>query len=443
MNNHKSVKRVSKTLLVIGSAIALGIGFIPGSAQAVEATISMGSASTYGVLANAGITSATASGVTGTAGGNLGVGNATAPTGTITISGTQILGGASIAALTAASAALADNRAGTTTVIELGGGRVITPGAYTAGTLEVNGALTLDGQGSADSVFIFRSAATLVTGTASSVVLINGAQACNVFWQVGSSATLGAGSTIAGHVIAQASVTTGATSTVNGQLIGITGAVTLGGTTIVNNACTTPAPVVTATPAATVAPVAPVATAAPTATPVATAVPVITATPVVAVTPTATLHIVKKVINTFAGTYNPMSFVMHVTQNGLDVAGSPSATLGDTGKTYILAPGSYILYEERVAGYRGTWSGNISTGGTVNLVDGQVLTVTRTNFDLNPTPGQWIVADTSTATAPTTPTVDGGVLPDTSAPWGNELLLGGSLILLGAVGFSTRKFLVK
>ena len=42
MNNHKSVKRVSKTLLVIGSAIALGIGFIPGSAQAVEATISMG-----------------------------------------------------------------------------------------------------------------------------------------------------------------------------------------------------------------------------------------------------------------------------------------------------------------------------------------------------------------------------------------------------------------
>jgi type VI secretion system secreted protein VgrG len=446
MNSRRSIKLQGKRFLVIGSVIALGIGFISTTANAVEAPISMGAASTYGVLANAGITSATPSGITGTAGGDIGVGNAVAPTGTITISGTQVLGGSSIAALTAASAALADNRAGTTTVVELGGGRTITPGAYTAGTLEVNGSLTLDGGGVSTSVFIFRASSTLITGTASTVVLTNGAQACNVFWQVGSSATLGAGSTMSGHVIAQASISTGATSTVNGQLIGITGAVTLGGTTVVNNACTTPAPAATAaaTPAATAA-ATPAATAAPvvTATPAATAVPVITATPVVVVTPTATLHIVKKVINTFGGTYNPMSFVMHVIQNGIDVAGSPSATLGDTGKTYILAPGSYILYEERVAGYRGTWSGNISTGGTVNLVDGQVLTVTRTNFDLNPTPGQWIVADTATATTPVTPTETGGVLPNTSTPWGNELLLGAGLVLLGTMGFTTRKFLAK
>lgn len=163
------------------------------------------------------------------------------------------------------------------------------------------------------------------------------------------------------------------------------------------------------------------------------------------VAPTATLHIVKKVINTFAGTLNPLSFQIHVMQNGLDIAGSPDSTLGSTGRVYTLAPGDYILWEERVAGYRGIWSGPISTGGSVHLVDGEDITVTRTNFDLNPTPGAFIYVDTTTATSPTptTPTENGGVLPDTSAPWGNELLLGGGMILLGAFGLGSRKFLAK
>jgi Prealbumin-like fold domain len=161
------------------------------------------------------------------------------------------------------------------------------------------------------------------------------------------------------------------------------------------------------------------------------------------VSPTATLRIVKTVINTFAGTFNPLSFIIHVTQNGSEVFASPATTLGSTGREYTLAPGNYILWEERVEGYRGIWSGPISSGGTVTLMSGQDVTVTRTNFDLNPTPGAFIYVDTSTAINPVTPTETGGVLPITSAPWGNELLFGGGLILLGTIGFSSRKFFVK
>ena len=94
-----------------------------------------------------------------------------------------------------------------------------------------------DGQGDPASVFIFRAASTLVTGVSSTVKLINGARACNVYWQLGSAATLGTNSKMSGHVIAQSSISTGAGTSVAGQLIAISGSVTLGGTTIANNGC--------------------------------------------------------------------------------------------------------------------------------------------------------------------------------------------------------------
>ena len=218
MSNTQTKISKFKIFAVIGFTAALFAGFFPGTASAAETPLSMGTASTYGVLASAGVTSATASGVSGSAGGNIGVGNATAPSGPITSSGTTILGGASLAALTAASNALAESRGGTVTGVELGAGRTITPGAYNNPTLAVNGVLTLDGLGDSTAVFIFRAASTLITGASSTVLLTNGAQACNVFWQIGSSATLGISSTMVGHVIASASVTTGASVTVNGHL---------------------------------------------------------------------------------------------------------------------------------------------------------------------------------------------------------------------------------
>jgi hypothetical protein len=294
MKNSKKSRSLLAKLAVSVLIVAYAVTLYANPAQAVEAPLSMGSASTYGVLSSAAVTSATTSGITGSAGSDIGVASATAPTGVINTSGATILGGSAITALTAASGALSDNRGGTVTGVELGG-TIKTPGAYNNPTLGITGTLTLDGLGDASSIFIFRSGSTLVTAASSSVILTNGAQACNVYWQVGSSATLGASSTIVGHVIASASISTGTSSFVNGQLIATTAAVTLGGTTIVNNSCA--APVVTPIPVATVVPTpvvtpTPVATVVPTPvvtpTPVATVVPTPVVTPTPAVTPVVT-----------------------------------------------------------------------------------------------------------------------------------------------------------
>jgi len=200
-------------------------------------------------LANAAITSAEPSSVIGSAGGFIGIASATPPDGTVTHSDGLVLGGVAIDALSSASSAMADNRAGESLGAELGADKTITPGAYAGGELNITGNLNLDAQGDPSAVFIFRAASTLVTGESSSITLLRGAQACNVYWQIGSAATLGANSLMVGHVIAYAAITTGATTTVQGQLISLTTEVTLGGTSIINNGCaaTVVAPVATAT----------------------------------------------------------------------------------------------------------------------------------------------------------------------------------------------------
>ena len=431
----QSKKRVFTALLGV-TILASGALLISGLASASAAAIpvlNMGSSASFGVLANSEITSATASSISGSEGSNIGIGSGTAATGVISYTGSQVLAGTSLTALVAAASALADSRGGTTTGAELGG-QTLAPGAYTNGTFEITGNLTLNAAGVPSAVFILRSTSTLVTAVASTVTLAGGAQACNVFWQIGSSATLGASSTMVGHVIAQSSISTGAGSVVNGQLIAVTAAVTLGGTTIANNSCAAVTPVVPTTPAPVVTtPVTPVVPATPAVVP---------ATP--AVVP-AILHVVKVVINTHDGTSTATSFVIHVTHNGKDVTGSPMSTIGGTGNTYSLAPGNYIVYEEPTNGYRGVWSGNISTGGGVSLSAGQDLTVTRTNYDMGTSAvaPATVVTPTPDVPAPVTETVSGGQLPNTASPWGNWLLAGSFLMLVGVVGLISRKVLAK
>jgi len=115
------------------------------------------------------------------------------------------------------------------------GGTTITPGIYDAPvSLQITGNVTLDGKGDPNSVFIFQIPSTLTTAVNSSVTLINGATACNVFWQVGSSATLNAGSIFNGTILAQASISLGSGALVNGRLLARTGGVTLLSNTINN-----------------------------------------------------------------------------------------------------------------------------------------------------------------------------------------------------------------
>jgi hypothetical protein len=118
-------------------------------------------------------------------------------------------------------------------------GQTFLPGVRTASSslLLSSGSVTLDAQGDPNAVFIFQIGSTLITGSNTSVSLINGAQACNVFWQVGSSATLGTGTRFAGTVMASASITATTAATIHGRLLAQTAAVTLDTNTITTSNC--------------------------------------------------------------------------------------------------------------------------------------------------------------------------------------------------------------
>jgi Ice-binding-like len=125
------------------------------------------------------------------------------------------------------------------------GGQTLVPGVYCfSSSAALTGALTLNAGGNPDAVFIFKVASTLITASDSSVVLINGAQACKVFWQVGSSATLGTGTSFIGTVIARQSVTVDTNATLSGRALALNGAVTLDDNVISFPSCaeTTKAP---------------------------------------------------------------------------------------------------------------------------------------------------------------------------------------------------------
>ena len=88
------------------------------------------------------------------------------------------------------------------------GGATLAPGVYcSASTMGLTGTLTLDAQGDPDAVFIFKIGSSLTTASGASVNVINGGDSCNVFWQIGASATLGTGTTFVGNILALTSIT--------------------------------------------------------------------------------------------------------------------------------------------------------------------------------------------------------------------------------------------
>lgn len=102
------------------------------------------------------------------------------------------------------------------------------PGVYCfASSAQLSGALVLDAEGRTDAVFVFKIASTLTTASNASVSMVGGGTACGVFWQIGSSATLGTGTVFAGSVLALASISLTTGAKVSGRTIARTGAVTL------------------------------------------------------------------------------------------------------------------------------------------------------------------------------------------------------------------------
>jgi len=117
-------------------------------------------------------------------------------------------------------------------------GKTLTAGVYTAtSSLANSGNLTLDAQGNPNAVFIFQIGSTLTTGSGSHIILANGATACNVFWQVGSSATLGTNSVFKGNIMALTSITITTGVNLEGRALARNGAVTLDSDIITGCTC--------------------------------------------------------------------------------------------------------------------------------------------------------------------------------------------------------------
>jgi hypothetical protein len=266
---------------LVGAAIVASLLAI-GTIASAATPIGLGAADSFVVLAGAGVTN---TGPT-TLNGDIG----TFPTTTISGTGSMTINGTNHAGDAVTQQAKTDlttaygNAAGqgpTSPISGDLGGQTLAPGVYnSASSLGLTGNLILDGAGNQNAVWVFQAGSTLTTASGSLVSLINGAQACNVFWQIGSSATLGTGSSFRGTIMALTSITVTTGASIIGRVLARNGAVTLDTNTITKPTCAAAPPAATATPATTATPAATATPSSATATPSGA-----TATPS---TPTAT-----------------------------------------------------------------------------------------------------------------------------------------------------------
>ena len=221
--------------LLLFTLVISAVLMVPAAAVSQSpAPVDLGAASSFAILASSTVTNTGAT----TVNGNLGVSPGTGLTGGPTVNGTIHLGD-SVAAqaqldLTTAYNDAAGRTVGAITLSGNLGGMTLAPGLYhSTSSLEISsGDLTLDAQGDPNAVFIFQMASTLVTTSGRQVILSGGAQAANIYWQVGSSATLGTTSVFKGNILALASITLTTGATLDGRALAQTAAVTLDGNTV-------------------------------------------------------------------------------------------------------------------------------------------------------------------------------------------------------------------
>ena len=264
-------------VLVVSLVLAVAPGLGGGVAQAARPAAvapGLGAATSFAVLGGSAVTNTGPSIVDG----DLGVSPGTA------ISGFPpgIVNGAMHAAdavalqaqtdVTTAYNSLAGQPCNTVLTGQDLGGLTLVPGVYCfSSSAGLTGQLTLDAQGNSAAVWIFQIGSTLTTASGSSVLVINGGNVCNVFWQVGSSATLGTGTTFVGNILALASITLATGTNVSGRALARTAAVTMDTNHVSNAACGQVVPPATAT--ATGAPPVGTSTPVPPSTPSPTNVP--------------------------------------------------------------------------------------------------------------------------------------------------------------------------
>ena len=121
------------------------------------------------------------------------------------------------------------------------GGMTLVSGVYCfSSSAQLTGTLTLNAGGNPNAVWVFKTGSTLTTASGSSVLLTNGAQPCNVFWQVGSSATLGTATSFVGNILALTSITLNTGANVSGRVLARNGAVTLDTNNVSVSVCGVP-----------------------------------------------------------------------------------------------------------------------------------------------------------------------------------------------------------
>jgi hypothetical protein len=210
----------------------------PGASAAVLA-VNLGAATDFAVLAGAGITVAGAVNST-TIAGNIGSFATTSITGleNTTLFGVNHAGDAVTQqgkldlGIAYTDAAGRSPNVTFSPIYDLGG-MILGAGVYNnPSSLWITGTLTLDAGGDPDAVWIFQAGSTLITGSGSNVVLVGGARASNIFWQVGSSATLGTGSRFEGSILASESISLNTGAVLTGRALAQIGAVTMDYNTI-------------------------------------------------------------------------------------------------------------------------------------------------------------------------------------------------------------------
>lgn len=225
------------TALLSPTNVSASIRVIGAGSAPVVPGVPLGAASTFAILAGTTVTNAGITNITG----DLGIAPGNALTGAPNVVGTIHLADAAAAAAQAALVAAYLNvsaRAATAVLPPVAAldGLTFTPGVYKAPTsviLNVGASVTLDALGDPNAVFIFQVGSALTIGANTQILLANGAQAKNVFFQVGSSATIGTAAIFKGSVLALTSIAVAVGAQITGRLLAQNGAVTLLGDVIV------------------------------------------------------------------------------------------------------------------------------------------------------------------------------------------------------------------
>lgn len=417
-------------------SIAISVSFLtaallPAFTSAAGPVITRGTTSTYAILAGSTITNTGTTSLSGTAGSDIGLSPGTSFTGS---GGVSTLGATHLTDTAAATAqldltivynaALAETV--TSTIPTDLVGSTILPGVYNsaAGTFSNSGNVTIDAGGNANAVFIFKTASTLITSDNSTMTLAGGAQACNIYWQVGSSATLGISSQLKGSIYADISITANTSAQISGQLLARSGAITLDSNVITNDSCVAPVPTPTPTPVA------------PTPAPIPDLPQDSSITGISSSTCTTTEDYIAYLSGSFP------SKISNIAVNGTNVA------------SYF-----WVQSETQVAL---TLPASASKNITIEVYNGRVPILKQQNFICSVPVIEVVVATptpTPTATPTPTPTPtpveeivtaetvtateEGGRLPDTGSNSFNYLLIGGGLLVLGSSGFLLRRRLAK